>query len=209
MLRQNKLAVNPTLPFLALRQGGSRRGSLSPIYEDGRGSSTGAAPLPLPGSKDAGLSAIEKMDSLECIETIEDSYTVKNASEACWRVLFRNAPAGDPIRREKVRFVREKHSLLGIYGHTERANAWTHVIGALVFLVWSIVRPLSGLDTESAPAQLSAAASVLAIVVFVVSSCYHVFATVRALSGRRVQCGVARGLATHPDGGRRRWRVAR
>ena len=98
------------------------------------------------------------------------------------RVLCWNAPTGDAARRKRVADMRRKKSLLGVYGHTERMNAWTHLIGAAVFLAFSIARPLTGFDTRSIPAKLSAASSALTIVVFLVSTTYHVYGTIRSWS---------------------------
>jgi predicted membrane channel-forming protein YqfA (hemolysin III family) len=168
-----------TLPFIALdlRPGFGRRSARPAVKQ------LDAAPLPLPGGYDAGGGAVQKLDTLDCVETEADSYTITRASEAIRRVLCWNAPTGDAARRKRVTELRRKHSLLGVYGHTERMNAWTHVFGAVVFLAWSIARPFSGVDTQSQPARLTAASSALSVVVFFVSTTYHVFGPVRKWSG--------------------------
>lgn len=162
------------LPFIPLNlsPGFSKRHGPTPIR---------AAPEPpqLPGDFDER----EHFDTLQCIETDVDSYTIRDASEAVRRVLFHNEPyEEDDVKRKKIENNRRRDSLLGAYGHTERMNAWTHVIGALAFLVFSILRPIVKLDTSTVAGRLSAASSALTIVTFLTSSCYHIFGAVRALA---------------------------
>jgi predicted membrane channel-forming protein YqfA (hemolysin III family) len=161
------------LPFFAL--------NLSPGFSDSTPIRAAPAPLVVPGSLDKGP-PVQHEDDLECIGTEEDSYTITHAAEAMQRVLCFNPPVGNIARRKRVAAMRQKHSLLGVYGHTERLNAWTHVLGALVFLAFTILRPIFKLDTASVAGRLSAASSALAIVTFGTSTCYHVFGTVRRFS---------------------------
>ena len=119
-------------------------------------------------------------DGLRCIETDEDQYTT-TGWDACWRVLFSNPPKGDTAKRARVSKIREI-SLLGQKGHIERMNAWTHLVGALLFLGFSILRPFVGFDSTSLSGRLAAYSSAVVVITFSVSTAFHTGGTVRWLA---------------------------
>lgn len=125
---------------------------------------------------------IGENDDLQCVETEYDQYSVRNAWEACWRVFFYNPPYGTALQKERTLRRRDKESLLGKYGHIERMNAWTHVIGAAIFAIYSAIRPATALDSTSTAGRLSALSSGIIVLVFAVSTTYHTYGSVRWLS---------------------------
>ena len=117
-------------------------------------------------------------NALRCLETEDDDYTTP-FYESCWRVLCKNTPRGkgDAVRRIWMR--RSRHSILGVFGHIERFNAWTHLVGAFGFLAYSIVRPWAGFDTQSTSGQLASYSTAITSGVFFVSTAYHTLGTTR------------------------------
>ena len=110
---------------------------------------------------------------------VDNQFTIRNGWEACFRTLWHNAP---PNARHYER--RRRESMLGPYGHIERMNAWTHVVGALAFAVFSFLRAAlpATFDNLSTAGQLSAVSAAATVVTFTVSTAYHSYAGVRALS---------------------------
>ena len=130
------------------------------------------APLPAPE---------EYADDLRCVESENDAFTVANASEACFRVLWSNPPTGPPPRRQRVAAMRERMSLLGVNGHVERANAWTHIVGGIGFFAFGVARAVA-LGARSVADRTSTAAAFCFAVTFGVSVSYHTLGSVRKLS---------------------------
>lgn len=97
----------------------------------------------------------------------DDEYTIKDASEACWRVLVRHV----------VPFDRGTRSIVGQTGHFERSNAYTHLIGAVAFAIFALLRPFF-LETTSLASVLSELALIALTLTFVVSVIFHVYCTV-------------------------------
>ena len=95
-----------------------------------------------------------------------DHYVIDDPKEAYYRVLFHHETKGD---RSK--------SVVGRWGHLERANAWTHIVAAAIFMLWAFVRP-GVLDMSSFAAQLSGVSIVATAVMFGISVVYHVYGTV-------------------------------
>jgi hypothetical protein len=116
------------------------------------------------------------------IKTDVDQYSIRSASEAAWRVFFCNPPQGDSAEQDRILRLRDRNSLVGKYGHWERSNAWTHIIGAVLFAIYSAVRPVTPLDSSSSAGLLSAVSSGIVIAVFAVSTIYHTYCPVRWLS---------------------------
>lgn len=100
-----------------------------------------------------------------------DHYVIEDPKEAYYRVLFHHETRGD---RSK--------SVVGSTGHLERANAWTHIIAAAIFMLWAFIRP-GVLDMHSFTAQLSGVSIVATAVMFGVSVVYHVYGTVPGCAG--------------------------
>ena len=115
-------------------------------------------------------------------ETVDNQFRIKRAWEACFRTLWHNAPP--PAPDDRYYWARLAHSMLGPYGHIERANAWTHVVGALAFALFSFLRAAmrGTFDSDSASGQLSAVSAAATVVTFAISTAYHSFAGVRTLS---------------------------
>lgn len=67
-------------------------------------------------------------------------------------------------------------SLLGPTGHLERANAWTHMIGAAIFLAWFLARSLAygGSRASTSNSLLSFDVLCVSITLFI-STTYHVY----------------------------------
>lgn len=176
------------LPFLPLdlRPGFSER--CHDAFDDELLTGTikiGAAPFPdlprAPGPARGKQTENEQQEDGEwCIGTDQDQYSNDDGLDACWRVLISNPPKGTAERRGRIRKLRQL-SLLGQTGHVERMNAWTHLIGAFIFLIFSIVRPLV-LDTASTSGQLSTYSSVVLVITFLVSTAFHTGGTVRWLA---------------------------
>ena len=101
----------------------------------------------------------------------DEHYLVAQPSEAYKRVLLSNPTSGDRTA-----------SIVGEFGHLERASAWTHLIAALLVSVYSLLRPWI-LPMGSLTAQLSGCAIVSTGVTFAVSTVYHVYSTVPRASG--------------------------
>ena len=151
-------------------------------------SAIGAAPFPelhgadapplLPSRRD-GAPGKDGEGEEKCIGSEQDQYT-NDGWDACWRVLISNPPKGDASRRQRVANIR-KFSLLGRDGHVERMNAWTHLVGALMFFVFSLVRPLT-LDAVSISGRLASYSSAVLVVTFAVSTAFHTGGTVRWLA---------------------------
>jgi len=148
-------------------------------------SQVGAAPFPLLHGADAPPIFNPKPgdvpgdDGIQCIGSDQDQYT-NTGWDACWRVLISNPPKGNEQRKRRVAQVRT-FSLLGQNGHIERMNAWTHLVGALLFFVFSLVRPLT-LDSSSLSGRLASYSSAVLVITFAVSTAFHTGGTVRWLS---------------------------
>ena len=97
----------------------------------------------------------------------DQSYVVNQPREAYWAVLVRGCCSGSIVNTR---------SIVGD-GHLERANAWTHLIAALIFAIYSLVRAVV-IDQHSLTAQLSGIASVMTSVMFAVSTIFHVYSAV-------------------------------
>ena len=137
----------------------------------------GAAPFADP----PGDAPRSKQDDGEpCIGSDEDQYSNSDGWSACWRVLLHNPPKGPQERRKRVYKLREL-SLLGPNGHVERMNAWTHLVGAVGFLVFAFLRPLI-LDSTSISGQLAGYSSIVLVFTFLVSTAFHTGGTVRRLA---------------------------
>ena len=120
-------------------------------------------------------------NAIRCIGSEDDQYSESyGALDACWRVLFSNPPTGDAARRKRVRDMRLQNSLIGVNGHLERANAWIHLTGAALFLVFATARPLF-LNTVSVAGALSGITSAVVMITFLVSTAYHALGTLDAL----------------------------
>lgn len=117
---------------------------------------------------------------MQCIGSEDDAYST-HWYDACWRVLFSNPPQGTPDRRARVA-KRRQLSFLGTNGHVERANAWTHVIGAAVFAVFAALRSPLSLDVATTAGTLSTYTSIAVAGTFAVSTSFHTLGTVRWLS---------------------------
>lgn len=116
-----------------------------------------------------GTSTFEKkpLDLNRCQEA-EDSYTIRRSRSAYWAVLFRGCFSSDATTSKSV---------VGKYGHLERANAWTHLIAAAVFLTFAFIRPWA-LGASTLAAHLSTVAIVSIACTFAVSTVYHVYSAV-------------------------------
>lgn len=128
---------------------------------------------PLPGSQPG-------EEGLQCIGSDDDAYST-HWYDACWRVLFSNPPQGDAVRRARIT-ERRRLSFLGTSGHVERANAWTHVLGATAFAVFAAARPQLPLDSASTAGVMSTYTSVVIACTFAVSTGFHTLGTVRWMS---------------------------
>ncbi len=125
----------------------------------------------------------EASGPLQCVESETDQYTVRNWWEAFQRVLCYNPPQSSDYKEYvRIREQRLRESLLGPNGHVERMNAWTHILGVLIFAIFSFVRPATALDSTSFAGRLSAASSAVVVVTFGVSVMYHTLGTVRHLA---------------------------
>lgn len=98
----------------------------------------------------------------------QESYITRVPRQAYWRVMVRGCCAAD---------AGDSRSIVGKYGHIERANAWTHLIACFFFLVAAFLRPWL-LGAKSMAAQLSGIAILFTSVTFAVSTVYHTYATV-------------------------------
>jgi predicted membrane channel-forming protein YqfA (hemolysin III family) len=100
-------------------------------------------------------------------------YTVESSNKAYWIVMFRGCCAPDAEENEK--------SLLGKYGHLERANAWTHLVPCIILLLFSFARPWL-LGATSISDQLALASIIFSSITFAVSTVYHVHSTVPGMA---------------------------
>lgn len=92
-------------------------------------------------------------------------YEVDDTSSICYRVTCVN----------RVRGRRFEGSMLGPTGHIERMNVWTHLLGALLYLIYIVVRVLlPGAERETLSNTLVTVDSTCITVTFLVSSAYHV-----------------------------------
>tara|TARA_B110001450_G_scaffold157979_2_gene147294 strand:- start:9925 stop:11025 length:1101 start_codon:yes stop_codon:yes gene_type:complete len=67
-------------------------------------------------------------------------------------------------------------SYLGPTGHIERANVWTHMFAAMVYLVYSALRPITPMgEVDTISSSLAAFSYASFVSTFVLSSCYHVY----------------------------------
>lgn len=98
----------------------------------------------------------------------EEGYITRIPREAYFRVLIRGCCAPD---------AEDSRSIVGKYGHIERANAWTHLAACVGFLIFAFVRPWA-YGAGSLAAQLSGVSILLTSATFAVSCVYHTYATV-------------------------------
>ncbi|MBE36474.1 MAG: hypothetical protein CMI16_13110 [Opitutaceae bacterium] len=143
----------------------------------------GGGPLPTdPFPLFQGASAPPKNshdEALKCIGSEEDQYSENvNGCDACVRVLCYNPPTGDPARRARITKLRQTFSVLGVSGHLERSCAWTHLIGAMLFLIFATFRPLVGFDVTSTAGILSGITAAIIMFTFLVSTSYHTLGTI-------------------------------
>lgn len=117
---------------------------------------------------------------IEAVESEGDVYTATNWYDACFRVLKHNEGRTEDAKNFRKRW--DTFSVLGLYGHVERANAWIHVFGGILFLLFAVLRGPAGLDVSSVPGMLSTATSVVVAVTFAVSTAFHTLGTVRWLA---------------------------
>ena len=177
------------LPLLDLQPGFSKKKTV-PAFAFARDFAreytiVNAAPLPpepfhlLQGEGAAPKSSHE--EAMRCVGTDDDQYTKNDgALDALLRVLFYNPPMGSEKDRERISASRMKYSYLGPNGHLERANAWIHLVGALLFLVFATIRPLF-LNTISTAGILSSITSAVVMLTFFVSTAYHSLGTLNGL----------------------------
>ena len=97
-------------------------------------------------------------------------YDIDDDKNICFRVWCVNRVAGKEF----------KGSLIGPTGHLERANVWSHSIGAFIYLVYGCVRIVAADGSASILSNRLATANAFAIVVmYVISSVYHVYSSSR------------------------------
>tara|TARA_Y100000748_G_scaffold153974_1_gene128781 strand:+ start:120 stop:1277 length:1158 start_codon:yes stop_codon:yes gene_type:complete len=200
-MRPAPTADHRRLPFLRLDLGTHRTAPVAAApFLPVRNDEHEQRPQPNLQYPDLGLD-----DGLEMVGRAEDQYSVDQVGEACWRVLCFNPPRGktDAIKASIAKMRRE-FSLLGENGHIERANAATHLLGAVLFAIFAAVRAPSGLDSSSTTGQLCTVSSVLVVVVMAVSTAYHTLSTVRELSpwvrmGDHGAIYISLGVATTTD----------
>lgn len=121
-----------------------------------------------------------EQSDLTCLGTEDDDYTTPS-SESCWRVLWSNPPMGDAEARARI-FRRRLNSVVGQFGHSERFSAWSHLIGAVGFLLFALIRPWTPLDSESTSGRLASYSAIVTALVFFTSTAYHTLGTARWLS---------------------------
>jgi predicted membrane channel-forming protein YqfA (hemolysin III family) len=117
------------------------------------------------------LQTASKQQAKKCTELNKASnqYVVEVAQEACWRVMFRGCCSNTDQDGSE--------SLIGRMGHLERANAWTHFVACIFFMIFAFTRPfLLGASTVSD--HLSTVSIVLTATTFAVSTVYHVYSSV-------------------------------
>jgi predicted membrane channel-forming protein YqfA (hemolysin III family) len=92
-----------------------------------------------------------------------DQYTIPPGKSMCWAVLCKN----DTGRKHP-------NSLLGDYGHVERLSAWVHLIAGILFVIYTILRPIAiTVDHTLAESCTTAAAGAVAFA-FLSSTIYHI-----------------------------------
>ena len=123
------------------------------------------------------MSRTELLACLPCEEYVQDQYTVRKISEAWWRVLFSNPPAPVKGLGESIRQRRRKFSVLGENGHIERMSAWTHIVAALGFAIYAVVRPFTSLDSRTIAGRLCGINAAVAAAMFGISTIFHIYAT--------------------------------
>ena len=135
-------------------------------------------PFPLLQGESAPPQSSHK-DALECLGTEDDQYTEnQDGCDACVRVLCYNPPRGDKARRARIAAKRAANSYLGVNGHLERACAWIHVLGAVIFLVFATLRPITGFDITSTAGVLSGITAGVMMATFLISAAYHTVGTI-------------------------------
>ena len=109
-----------------------------------------------------------------------ESYEIKDRGcfnlDVWAKVLFRNdvqwSRTGKPGKLDPP----WANSLLGETGHIERANAWTHIAGGLLYMAYLAIRPYT---PQGATHHLSDALAYVAlgayVFTFFMSACYHVY----------------------------------
>lgn len=165
------------MPFLALKLH-----SMSEPNSISIASAVDAAPLPEFPDAHTTPRALSNSDAygLQCIGTEDDQYSTQWYN-ACWRVLIRNSPQGSADKVARIK-ERRKLSFLGQHGHIERASAWTHLIGAVGFFLFALLRQTTGLNSTSVSGRLSTVTCVTVSITFAVSTAYHTLGTTRWLA---------------------------
>ena len=118
-----------------------------------------AEPAPVP-SVEIDTKKCERGDDEE-----HDQYAVRSDQSLCWAVLCKN----DTGRLHP-------RSLLGDYGHAERLTAWTHLVGAVVYVIYAILRPTVITREHTTEETLATAATWASAFCFAASAVYHVTA---------------------------------
>lgn len=99
-------------------------------------------------------------------------YEVKDWREAWYRVLIRNVVEKPPTG-----------SLLGPEGHIERCSVFTHLLAAVLMLLYVLVRPaLPFASVKSTSNDLAVLSYSLLAACYLVSAVYHVYSPVRLWS---------------------------
>lgn len=108
----------------------------------------------------------------KCIDfgNSDNPYVVEIPSHAYWSVMFRGCCSFNPMDQDDK-------SLIGLRGHLERANAWTHFIPCIFFMLFSFVRPFA-LGASTVSDHMSNVSIVLTAATFAVSTVYHVYSAV-------------------------------
>ena len=89
------------------------------------------------------------------------------------KVLFRNDAEWRSTRKTDPPWAK---SLLGKTGHLERANAWTHIAGGLLYIIYTAVRPFTPQGAaHNLSGQLAYGALGACIFSLLMSACYHVY----------------------------------
>ena len=108
----------------------------------------------------------EVEDEGEDGEVTFPQYEINDVRRIWCRVLCVNKVPGEDFSK----------SLLGPTGHLERGNAWTHLIGAAIFLVWFLARSLAYGASRASTSNSLLSFDVLCVsITFFISTTYHVY----------------------------------
>jgi len=108
----------------------------------------------------------------KCVDLVnkENLYVIEIPTRAYWSVMFRGCCSFTSANQDDK-------SLIGRRGHLERANAWTHFIPCILFMICSFVRPFV-LGASTVSDHMSNVSIVLTAATFAVSTVYHVYSAV-------------------------------